>query len=840
MIDQHLGLLLLKLAKGHTCSPQEALSLADCRSMEEFANLKRVAVELRDRGFGRRISYSRKVFIPLTQLCRDVCHYCSFAKTPTQVNAPYMRIEEVLAVARAGAAQHCKEALFTLGERPELRYEAARRQLDELGFASTLDYLAYVARTVFDETGLLPHINAGCMSAEEMCMLRRVSASMGLMLESSAIRLCGKGMPHYGSPDKEPAFRLATIARAGVQHVPMTSGLLIGIGETRSERIESLLALRELHSQYGHIQEIILQNFRAKPDTLMALHTEPDFNELSWTVAVARLIFGANMSIQAPPNLSPSSLLELVHAGINDWGGISPVTHDFVNPEAPWPQLEILARETQRAGKLLCERLTLYPNYAIQPALWVDPALQPAVLRATDSLGYPRGDEWAPGSGLAPPAVDLALLRQVSALHDVSPNISAIIAATLRGVPLDEAAIVRLFAARDADFSHICESADTLRRQVNGDVVTYVVNRNINYTNVCYFKCKFCAFSKRKPNAEDGESWYDLAPAEIARRACEAWQRGATEVCMQGGIHPDYTGQTYLDIVRAVRDAVPGMHIHAFSPLEIWQGAQTLGLPLRDYLLQLRAAGLGSLPGTAAEILDDEVRAKLCPDKINTEQWLEVMRIAHEIGLPSTATIMFGHIDRTEHWARHLLRIRALAAQTGLVTEFVPLPFVPMEAPMYRKGQARMGPTFRETLLMHAVARLVLHPHVKSIQASWVKLGPVGVQAVLSAGANDLGGTLMNESITRAAGSVHGQEFGPLVLDKLIIAAGRIPAQRSTLYGPVTTERIMASHVAAPLTPITNRPASPMMPRSRDSLRIVSTDKSSRLVRLDDASPATS
>lgn len=810
MTTKHLDVLqarlMADLLDGQACSDDDALALAHCGDTDALA---RVAAALRDRGFGRRVTYSRKVFIPLTQLCRDVCHYCSFAKSPSQLKAPYMTLDEVLAVARAGAAAQCQEALFTLGERPELRYDAARRQLDTMGFASTLDYLAHVARIVFEETGLLPHINAGCMSGKEIRLLRPVSASMGLMLESSADRLGGKGMPHHGSPDKVPAARLATIEQAGLAKVPMTSGILIGIGETRRERIESLLALRALHARFGHVQEIIVQNFRAKAGTLMARHAEPGLDDLRWTLAVARLVFGPAMSLQVPPNLSPGQLTTLVDAGLNDWGGVSPVTMDFVNPEAPWPHIKRLRQDTASAGKVLAERLTIYPSYAMAPAQWLDAALRPAVRRATDALGYPRADDWVAGAGHAPPARDLALLASAPEAREVSGDILDITARALRGEALDEGAIVRLFSAHDADFAHICASADALRRRVKGDTLTYVINRNINYTNVCYFKCGFCAFSKRKPSETAGETWYDLDEGEIARRTREAWARGATEVCMQGGIHPHYTGNTYLDIVRTVKNAVPAMHVHAFSPLEVWHGAQTLGLPVRDFLRQLKAAGLGSLPGTAAEILDDEVRSTLCPDKINTAQWLEVMRAAHEVGLRTTATIMFGHVDRTEHWARHLLRIRALAAQTGGFTEFVPLPFVPMDAPIYRRGEARQGPTFRESMLMHAVARLLLHPHVENIQGSWVKLGPAGMAAVLGAGANDLGGTLMNESITRAAGAVHGQELDRPALAALVAATGRPTRVRSTFYAEVPQERQQASRRAASLSVAVNTPFKP-------------------------------
>jgi FO synthase len=797
--------ILDRAAAGARLEAEAALALAD---MSDLGALMPVAAALRDRGHGPLVSYSRKVFIPLTQLCRDVCHYCTFAHPPRRGEPVYLDAEQVLAIARAGARAGCKEALFTLGDKPELRYGAAREALGRLGHQTTLSYLAEMSALVLKETGLLPHLNPGVMSRAEIETLRTVSVSQGIMLESASERLSRRGGPHFGSPDKAPARRLDCIAAAGEAAVPFTSGILIGIGETRVERIEALLALRDLNERYGHIQEIIIQNFRAKPETRMALAPEPDRADHLWTIAVARLIFGPGMNIQAPPNLMPDALEEMIAAGINDWGGVSPVTPDHVNPEAPWPALDLLARRTADAGKLLVERLAIYPTYTQDAARWLDAKLRTPVLRAVDGQGFARTDPWISGAGTAAPASGPRASRpQMRPGQPRSQGLSDILDRATSGATLGEADIVRLFQARGDEFALVCEAADDLRRQVSGDTVTYVVTRNINYTNICYFRCQFCAFSKGKLSENLRGRPYNLDMDEIVRRCEEAWERGATEVCLQGGIHPEYTGATYLSVCRAIKEAVPGLHVHAFSPLEVWQGAKTLGRSLPDFLGELCAAGLGSLPGTAAEILDDEIRAIICPDKVKTTEWLQVMEAAHGVGLRSTVTIMYGHVERYEHWARHLLRIRALQQKTGGFTEFVPLPFVPMETPISLKGRSRLGPTFREAVLMHAVARLALNPVIPNIQCSWVKLGPEGAAACLKAGCNDMGGTLMNESISRAAGASFGQEMPPEDMERLIRSLGRTPKQRTTLYRDPPPSRIAASFGAAPLAEPINTPA---------------------------------
>ncbi len=768
------------------------LTILDAPLEELLAEARR----LRALGTGSIVTYSPKVFIPLTKLCRDVCHYCTFAQPPRRGERAFMTIDEVLAVASAGAAAGCREALFTLGDKPELRYKAAREELAALGCATTLEYLARAAKAVLDETGLLPHLNPGVMSRDDLLALREVSVSMGIMLETASDRLSQRGGPHFGSPDKHPAVRLETLELAGEAQVPFTTGILIGIGETRQERIDTLLAIKEIGDRHGHIQEVIVQNFRAKPGTKMHDAPEPSLDELLWTAAAARVILGPHAHVQCPPNLSYDGFPRLLDAGIDDWGGVSPVTIDHVNPEAPWPDLVKLERATREKGLELAPRLPLYPDYVAEAGRWLDPSVITAVLRSSDVLGLAREGAWAPGEA------DALQPRTVTDGAAVArdPGVREALAKSREGVELGEDDLVALFAARGDDRRAVFAAADALRQEVNGDTVSYVVTRNINYTNVCYFKCGFCAFSKGKLAENLRGPAYLVPNEEIVRRVQEAWERGGTEVCLQGGIHPAFTGETYIGILRAIRAVNPDIHIHAFSALEVWQGAATLGIPLEEYLATLRAEGLGSLPGTAAEILDDEVRAILCPDKVNVAQWYEVHDTAHRVGLRSTTTIMFGHVDTTRSWARHIVGLREQQKRSGGFTEFVPLPFIHMEAPLYLKGRARMGPTFGEALLIHAVGRLALHPHITNIQASWVKLGPNGVAAALRAGVNDLGGTLMNESISRAAGSEFGQELPPEQMEALIRANGRIPRQRTTVYGTPPAEQTRRSYGAAPLS----------------------------------------
>jgi len=761
----------------------EALELADVTDTKKLVSLARC---IRDEGHHNLISFSRKIFIPLTKLCRDFCHYCTFAEAPKKNNQNYLTIEEVMELVKKGEASGCKEALFTLGDKPELRYRSAQTELESLGHENTLSYLAEIAKIVNSESNLLPHINAGTMSRNDLKKFREVSVSQGLMLESSSKRLSKKGGPHFGSKDKNPEIRLETIRLAGIEKIPLTSGILIGIGETRLERIQSLLELRKLNEQYGHLQEIIIQSFRAKVGTRMEYAKEPGINELIWTIAVARIIFGATMNIQAPPNLSAGDLPELINAGINDWGGISPVTPDFVNPEAPWPNLLDLSSVTSSCSgvtgtkKILTERLAIYPNYNLRRDTWLDSSLHQKVLQLSDREGFAREDFWTAGKEVLPPEI----FNKRFDIQRISENtiVDKILEKVGNNTNWSEKDIQLLLISRGEDFEKVCNAANNLRKETNGDIITYVINRNINYTNICTYNCGFCAFSKGKTSENLRGKPYDLNLDEIVRRSIEAWELGATEVCLQGGIHPNYTGKTYLNILKSIRASLPKIHIHAFSPLEVLQGARTLNLSVKDFLSQLRDAGLDTLPGTAAEILDDEVRKIICPDKLTTEEWLSVMRDAHQLGFQTTATLMYGHVEKPKHLARHFLHLIELQRETCGFTEFVPLPFVHMETPLFLRGKTRKGPTFQEAVLVHAVARLVLHPYIKNIQTSWVKMGPEGAKICLNCGANDLGGTLINESITRAAGASHGQEIPPERMIELINNLNRIPQQRATTY----------------------------------------------------------
>jgi FO synthase len=740
-------------------------------SLEDVA---KEAVKIRTAVYGTNITYSPKIFIPLTKLCRDNCKYCTFAKPPKRLDKPYLEMDEIIELAEKGAQLGCHEALFTLGEKPEYRYQTARDFLDKLGFNDTISYLYAAAKNVTEKTGLLVHSNAGAISYNELEMLRRVCPSQGMMLESVNPKLSA----HLRSPDKLPSRRIETLVSAGKLQIPFTTGLLVGIGDTRVDRINGLLEIKRIHEQYGHIQEVIIQNFLPKKDTAMRNYPPCPVDEHLITIAFARIILPAEIHIQAPPNLA-DNIEDLLDAGIDDFGGISPLTIDHVNPENAWPDISRLKESLLKKGYELVPRLTVYPEFNSNK--WISTELYHHVQIASDSNGLARNCNWSPGLKDEPPI--LIPNEKLYIKIPVKSKISEAVDAALSGQELDRDQIVSLFSARGNNFHLVCEAADYMREQIVGPQVTWVFNRNINYTNICTYKCRFCAFSKGPLSLNLRGDPYMLTNEEIVSRAIEAYEMGATEVCLQGGIHPDFDGRYYLNVVKDINKHVPGIHIHAFSALEIFAGATRLGISIEDYLKELKDAGLKSLPGTAAEILDDEIRKILCPDKISTNEWLEVHETAHKIGLYSNVTIMFGTFESPISWAKHIEVTRDLAKRTGGFTEFVPLPFVHMGSPIYLKKLTRKGPTFREVVLMHAVGRLSYGSYIPNVQASWVKLGINGVSQVLRAGANDLGGTLIDENISRAAGADHGQFVDPQAFQNLVNALpGRHLSQRTTLY----------------------------------------------------------
>ena len=854
---------LARARDGKPLDLDEATVLLHARG-DDLQTLLAYASRTRDAGLaaaGRPgvITYSRKVFIPLTRLCRDRCGYCTFATVPHRLDHLYLEPDEVLDIARQGAALGCKEALFTLGDKPEDRWHQAKDWLDAHGYDDTLSYLRAMAIRVLEETGLLPHLNPGVLSWQDFQRLKPVAPSMGMMLETTATRLFSeKGGPHFGSPDKDPAVRLRVLEDAGRSNVPFTTGILIGIGETLAERADSVFAIRKVAREYGGIQEVIVQNFRAKPDTKMRDTPDAELDDLAATIAVTRLILGAKARIQAPPNLVGTQYDLILRAGIDDWGGVSPLTPDHVNPERPWPDIDELAAHTAQAGFTLRERLTIYPPYIREP--WLDPRLarhvaalaDPAAGLAADGA-TPHGLPWQepdggwtqPGGEAGSGRTDLHVtIDTTGRTHDRREDFAEVygdwaeiaertrlpapprsprpatsrpatgspatgspaaggapavlsaseVAAALRQAERDPAALtdaqaIALLSADGADLEALADLADALRHDVVGDDITYVVTRNINFTNVCYTGCRFCAFAQRRTDADA----YTLSLRQIGDRAAEAWDAGATEVCMQGGIHPDLPGTAYFEIASEVKRRRPDLHVHAFSPMEVMNGASRTGLPIREWLVRAKEAGVSSLPGTAAEILDDDVRWVLTKGKLPASLWIEVITTAHELGLPTSATMMYGHVDTPAHWVGHLRVIRSIQERTGGFTEFVLLPFIHENAPIYLAGLARPGPTRRENRAVHAVSRLMLHGAISSIQCSWVKLGDDGCRDVLRGGVNDLGGTLMEETISRMAGADHGSYKTISQLRAIAEPLGRPMRQRTTIYGEVPAERQAAA-----------------------------------------------
>ncbi|KAB8197619.1 7,8-didemethyl-8-hydroxy-5-deazariboflavin synthase [Nonomuraea phyllanthi] len=826
---------LARARDGKSLDVTEATVLLHARG-EHLDALLDHASRVRDAGLraaGREgvITYSRKVFIPLTRLCRDRCGYCTFATAPHRLPAPFLSPDEVLEIARQGAAMGCKEALFTLGDRPEDRWHQARSWLDAHGYDDTLSYVRAMAIRVLEETGLLPHLNPGVLSWRDLQRLKPVAPSMGMMLETTSRRLFEeKGQPHYGSPDKDPAVRLRVLEDAGRTNVPFTTGILIGIGESVEDRAESLFAIRKVAREYGGVQEVIVQNFRAKPDTAMRGLPDADLRELAATIAVARLVLGPRVRLQAPPNLVDAEYELMIRAGIDDWGGVSPLTPDHVNPERPWPQISLLASRTAGAGFRLRERLTLYPEYVLAGEPWLDPRLSAHVAALSDPVtglasedAVPEGLPWQePDGGFAASGrVDLHVEVDTSGrTHDrrddfdhvygdwdalrarltpagPGPSSGGEVRAALRRAAADPAGLsdaeaVALLQADGEELDELAAIADALRKEAAGDDVTYVVNRNINFTNVCYTGCRFCAFAQRRTDADA----YTLSLDQVADRAQEAWDAGATEVCMQGGIHPDLPGTAYFDLARAVKARTPGMHVHAFSPMEVVNGAARTDMSIRAWLEAAREAGVDSLPGTAAEILDDDVRWVLTKGKLPAKEWVEVITTAHDVGIPTTSTMMYGHVDNHLHWVRHIKLIRRIQEETGGFSEFVLLPFVHTSAPIYLAGVARPGPTAQENRAVHALARILLHGAIRNIQCSWVKLRDDLCRQVLQGGVNDLGGTLMEETISRMAGSENGSYKTISELREMVEVTGRPVRQRTTEYGTPAPERLAASRAS--------------------------------------------
>jgi FO synthase len=729
----------------------------------------------------RRITFSRNYTLSLSRTCQCYCKYCAFATHQAHIHPP----DEVERRLDEAVRRNCKELLVLTGERPEVNPEVARR-LAGWGHEDFTSYVAWACERAL-ERGILPHTNLGALGREDLARLREVTASQGLMLESVSERLMDT--VHAGSPTKHPAARLATIEAAGELRIPFTSGILVGIGESEEERVASLEALAQVHDRHGHLQEVILQNFVPHPryygqevaeiadaaarrrweSGISNGHNPVPAPEWSCPVTIEdmkRLIAEARrlmpgVGIQVPPNLA-DWWGDLVDAGATDLGGLS-ANGDHISPEHAFPSPHELRKTLAPRGYALTERLCVYPHY--MDSEWMEQGVLDVIKLKYWSFiprrGSGRRSEESIDPGIAPEAI----------------------AKGSDGAELTEDELTALFAeTRSEVIEQMRVAADGLRAELAGDTATFVVNRNINFTNVCVVGCAFCGFGqgRRSPDA------YHVTEDDFRQRIAEATEFGATEVCMQGGIHPEYELEDYGRWLRLAKDAAPDIHLHAYSPMEIHFMCERSGRPPLEVFEYLIDCGLGSTPGTAAEVLDDGVRQRISPNKLPVDRWVEIIEASHAAGLRSTSTVMFGHIEEPRELARHMRVIRALQERTGGITEFVPLSFIPFNTMLGRThGIEEISAT--ENLKHTAVFRLALGRTIRNLQASWVKMGLEAATEALRWGVNDLGGTLMEENISRMAGSQHGVRLEPEQLIAAARAGGRRPAQRTTLYDIVET-----------------------------------------------------
>lgn len=765
----------------------ERLDVGDAEALlgaagDRFERLLALAGSVRDAGLaasGRPgvITYSRKVFVPLTTLCRDRCHYCVFVDTPGQLlkkhKPAFMSPEQVLAVVRQGQAMGCKEVLLTLGDRPEDRWPEARAWLDEHGFGSTIEYVAHIARLVTAETGLLAHANPGVMSEDELRMLRPAAPSMGMMLETTSRRLFEEpGQVHFGSPDKDPAVRLEVIDAAGRERVPFTTGILVGIGETEHDRAASLVAIRDAHERHqvagqGHVQEVIVQNFRAKPRTAMQGAPDADLLEYVAAVAVARLVMGPRMRIQVPPNLSDAGEFGLlVRAGADDWGGVSPLTADHVNPERPWPHLDDLARMTAELGFALRERLTAQPEFVLDAETWIDPALRPAVAALADAgTGLAAAPAVAP---FRPSRLPVQEAEERRASTAPGPGVRRLAeAAAADPLTLDDADWVRLLGATGDDLDVLAATADDVRRYTVGEAVTLVVNRNLTSTGL-----------RAAPTGEAAAFTLD----DVGAIAADAWDLGATELCVQGRLDADAEPTGYLDIARAAKAAAPGLHLHAYRPQDVWDLADRTGLGLDGSLSAMREAGVDTVPGTGVKVLSERVRGLVAPTDLEIDRWVEGITTAHRAGFRSTSVIFYGHVETAAERIAHLRRLRAIQDETGGFSEFVPIPLPgPAGGVPLVPGRAALD----EHRAMVAVSRLLLSGSIPHVQIPWTRVGRAASAVLLQSGGDDLGGALLDGRVKPEAGIEHGLELPVTDAAALVARLFRPFRLRTTTYGQV-------------------------------------------------------